>query len=214
MIKDTMSFLTKLFNYVLLASAKYNIDESHGLSHSMNVLQFATEIYKSELPKYSYLADHERIIYAAAVLHDMCDKKYMNELVGILEIEDFLRPEMEPFEINTTKKIISTMSYSTVKKNGFPNLGIYQNAYNIVREADLLAAYDFDRTMIYQIKRNNNNLEEAFENSQQLFENRVLKHIDDNLITSDYGITKAVLLQFQATKRIVAWKNLINKKLM
>ena len=209
-----MSFLTKLFNYVLLASAKYNIDESHGLSHSMNVLQFATEIYKSELPKYSYLADHERIIYASAVLHDMCDKKYMNELVGLLEIEDFLRPEMEPFEINTTKKIISTMSYSTVKKNGFPNLGIYQNAYNIVREADLLAAYDFDRTMIYQIKRNNNNLEEAFENSQQLFENRVLKHIDDNLITSDYGITKAVLLQFQATKRIVAWKNLLNKKMI
>jgi HD superfamily phosphodiesterase len=209
-----MSFLTKLFNYVLLASAKYNIDESHGISHSMNVLQYATEIYKSELPKHSHLADHERIIYASAVLHDMCDKKYMNELVGLLEIEDFLRPEMEPFEINTTKKIISTMSYSTVKKNGFPNLGVYQNAYNIVREADLLAAYDFDRTMIYQIKRNNNNLEEAFENSQQLFENRVLKHIDDNLITTDYGITKAVLLQFQATKRIVAWKNLLNKKIM
>jgi len=125
-----------------------------------------------------------------------------------------LRPEMEPFEISTTKKIISTMSYSTVKKNGFPDLGIYQNAYNIVREADLLAAYDFDRTMIYQIKRNNNNLEEAFENSQQLFENRVLKHIDDNLITTDYGITKAVLLQFQATKRIVAWKNLLNKKMI
>jgi HD superfamily phosphodiesterase len=209
-----MSFLTKLFNYVLLASAKNNIDESHGLSHSMNVLQFATEIYKSELPNHSFLADHERIIYASAILHDMCDKKYMNEILGLLEIEDFLRPEMEPFEISTTKKIISTMSYSTVKKNGFPDLGIYQNAYNIVREADLLAAYDFDRTMIYQMKRNNNNLEEAFENSQQLFENRVLKHIDDNLITSDYGITKAVLLQFQATKRIVAWKNLLNKKMI
>jgi len=125
-----------------------------------------------------------------------------------------LRPEMEPFEISTTKKIISTMSYSTVKKNGFPNLGIYQRAYNIVREADLLAAYDFDRTMIYQIKRNNNNLEEAFENSEQLFENRVLKHIDDGLITTNYGITKAVLLQFQSTRRMGAWRNLINKKMI
>jgi len=207
-----MSFLTKLFNYVLLASAKYNIDESHGISHSMNVLHFAREIYESELPKFPYLQQHERIIYASAILHDMCDKKYMNEIVGLLEIEDFLRPELEPYEINTTKKIISTMSYSTVKKNGFPNLGIYQRAYNIVREADLLAAYDFDRTMIYQIKRNNNNMEEAFINSSQLFENRVLKHMDDNLITTNYGITKAVLLQFQATKRMVAWKNLINKK--
>jgi len=209
-----MSFLTKLFNYVLLASAKYNIDESHGISHSMNVLHFAREIYESELPKFPYLQQHERIIYASAILHDMCDKKYMNEIVGLLEIEDFLRPELEPYEINTTKKIISTMSYSTVKKNGFPNLGIYQRAYNIVREADLLAAYDFDRTMIYQIKRNNNNMEEAFINSSQLFENRVLKHMDDNLITTNYGITKAVLLQFQATKRMVAWKNLINKKLV
>jgi hypothetical protein len=101
-----------------------------------------------------------------------------------------------------------------VKKNGFPDLGIYQKAYNIVRESDLLAAYDFDRTMIYQIKRNNNNIEEAFKNSNQLFENRVLKHIDDNLITSDYGVKKALLLQYQANKRIVAWKNLINKKLI
>jgi HD superfamily phosphodiesterase len=206
-----MSFLTKLFNYVLLASAKYNIDESHGLSHSMNVLQFASELYQNELPKHSHLEDHERIIYASAVLHDMCDKKYMNEIVGLLEIEDFLRPELEPFEIGAVKHIISTMSYSTVKKNGFPNLGIYQNAYNIVRESDLLAAYDFDRTMIYQMKRNNNNIEEAFKNSNELFENRVLKHIDDNLITSNYGIKKALLLQFQATKRIVAWKKLLNK---
>jgi len=211
MIKNTMSFLTKLFNYVLLASAKYNIDESHGLSHSMNVLQFASELYQNELPKHSHLEDHERIIYASAVLHDMCDKKYMNEIVGLLEIEDFLTPELEPFEIGAVKQIISTMSYSTVKKNGFPNLGIYQNAYNIVREADLLAAYDFDRTMIYQMKRNNNNIEEAFKNSNELFENRVLKHIDDNLITSNYGIKKALLLQFQATKRIVAWKKLLNK---
>jgi HD superfamily phosphodiesterase len=209
-----MSFLTKLFNYVLLASAKNNIDESHGLSHSMNVLQFAREIYESELPKFPYLQQHERIIYASAILHDMCDKKYMNEIVGLLEIEDFLRPELEPYEINATKKIISTMSYSTVKKNGFPDLGIYQRAYNIVREADLLAAYDFDRTMIYQIKRNNNNLEEAFENSEQLFENRVLKHIDDGLITTNYGITKAVLLQFQSTRRMGAWRNLLNKKMI
>ncbi len=209
-----MSLLTKLFNYVLLASTKYNIDESHSISHSMNVLNFASELYQSELSKSPYISEHERIIYASAILHDMCDKKYMNEIIGLLEIEDFLKPELEMYEINATKKIISTMSYSTVKKNGFPDLGIYQKAYNIVRESDLLAAYDFDRTMIYQIKRNNNNIEEAFKNSNQLFENRVLKHIDDNLITSDYGVKKALLLQYQANKRIVAWKNLINKKLI
>ena len=36
-------------------------------------------------------------------------------------------------------------------KNGFPDMGEYQTAYNIVREADLLCAYDFDRCMIYQM---------------------------------------------------------------
>ena len=91
---------------------------------------------------------------------------------------------------------------------------LFQRCHNIVREADLLAAYDFDRTMIYQIKRNNNDLEQAFINSSQLFESRVLKHIDDNLITSDYGISKAVVLQYQSTKRMVAWKNLLKKNLM
>ena len=134
----------------------------------------------------------------------------INASTGILfNHESPLRPDRF-----VTKKIISTMSYSTVKKNGFPDLGIYQKAYNIVRESDLLAAYDFDRTMIYQIRRNNNNLEQAFVNSSELFETRVLKHIDDKLITSDYGVKKAVLLQYQATKRMAAWKNLLNKKLI
>ena len=45
-----MSLLTKLFNFVLLTSAKYNIDESHGLSHSMDVLYNAHKIYESEVP--------------------------------------------------------------------------------------------------------------------------------------------------------------------
>ena len=48
--------------------------------------------------------------------------------------------------------IIGSMSYSKVKKNGFPELGDYQTEYNIVREADLLAAYDIDRAIIYRIK--------------------------------------------------------------
>jgi hypothetical protein len=47
------------------------------------------------------------------------------------------------------KFIISKMSYSKVKSNGFPCIGPFQTAYNIVREADLLSDYDFYRCIIY-----------------------------------------------------------------
>ena len=86
-----MSLLTKLFHYVLLASSKYNIDESHGLSHSMDVLNFAHNIYINELPDCPFLKEQEKVIYTAAILHDMCDKKYVNEDEGIRQIEDFLQ---------------------------------------------------------------------------------------------------------------------------
>ena len=87
-------------------------------------------------------------------------------------------------------KIITTMSYSKVKKFGFPvfeNMGHYW-AYHVVREADLLSAYDFDRYMVYHIKQNEGDLESAFDNANKLFENRVLKHYEDNLLLTDYSI--------------------------
>ena len=207
-----MSLITKLFQYVLLASAKYNIDESHDISHSMNVLHFAHNIYMNELQHFPFLKEQERVIYASAILHDMCDKKYMNENEGIRDIEEFLQEKLDPSEIDMTKNIMATMSYSTVKKNGYPLLGPYQCAYHIVREADLLTAYDFDRCMIYHMKKNkNSSLEESFENSKNLFENRVLKHLEDNLIATNYGMQQAVVLQYKANQRMRIWKNIIYK---
>ena len=54
-------------------------------------------------------------------------------------------------EIQIVKNIVAKMSYSTVKKNGFPKFNDYQSAYHIVREADLLSAYSFDRAMIFSM---------------------------------------------------------------
>ena len=207
-----MSLLTKLFHFVIYASSKYNIDESHGLSHSMNVLNFAHNIYINELPEFSFLKDQERIIYTSAILHDMCDKKYMNENEGIHEIEEFLQEKLDPIEIDMTKNIISTMSYSTVKKKGYPLLGKYQQAYHIVREADLLSAYDFDRCMIYHMqKKKSSSVEESFENANELFENRVFRHIDDHMIGTKYGIHKSLLLHNQAKQRIQTWRKIVYK---
>jgi len=62
---------------------------------------------------------------------------------------------MSSSDLEIIGKIIGTMSYSKVKANGYPELGEYQLAYHIVREADLLAAYDIDRCIIYTMYRDN-----------------------------------------------------------
>lgn len=207
-----MSLLTKLFNFVLITSAKYNIDESHGLSHSMEVLYNAHKIYESEVPMNPTLLHQENIILTSAALHDMCDKKYMNEYEGIKLIEEFLEDKLDNEELDITKKIITTMSYSTVKKNGFPSLGNYQQAYHIVREADLLSAYDFDRCMIYTMHKKQSNFEDSFLDSYNLFQNRVLRHNTDGLLLTDYSVNKSKILENKAISRIDHWRKILRIK--
>ena len=205
-----MTLLSKLFHFVLLTSQKYNIDESHGLSHSMNVLRFASEIYESEAQTHPILKQQEKIIYVSATLHDMCDKKYMDQEQGIREIEEFLSEnKMTPTEVNVVKLIISTMSYSTVKKYGFPNLGPYKRAYHIVREADLLSAYDFDRCMIYNMHSQQGDLDEAFKDASHIFDIRVMKHNEDGLFLTNYARQKSLELETQSLNQIANWKRLV-----
>ena len=203
------SLLTKLFYFVIATSKKYSIDETHGLRHSMDILRFTHDIFQHELPTNSWLGEQERLIYVSAIIHDMCDKKYMDEDEGREQIEDFLKDKLYKDEIKATKQIISTMSYSKVKKVGFPDLGRYQHAYHIVREADLLTAYDFERCMMYNIRQQDGNILDAFDSANALFERRVLKHNEDGLFITDYSKLKADSLHLDAISRINTWKKLI-----
>jgi len=195
-------------------SKKYNIDDSHGLTHSMEVLQYANKIYEKESIEYPLLKEHEKMIYISAVLHDMCDKKYMDEKKGLKEIEQFLSDEdkCSVIELNIIKEIISTMSYSKVKKDGFPTLGCYQRAYHVVREADLMAAYNFDRCIMYKMNKNNGNFDDAYINAKELFENRVLKHNEDSLFLCSYSKDESVQLHNLALQRMTFWKHMIRNK--
>ena len=92
----------------------------------------------------------------------MCDKKYMNEYDGLQKIEEFLQEKIAEDEVKMVKDFISTLSYSTVKKVGFPKFNDYQTAYHIVREADLLSAYNFDRGLIYSMNKYGTNADDAF----------------------------------------------------
>jgi len=204
-----MSLLSVLLKFVMFTAFQYKIDESHGLKHSMDVLQNAHNIYESELPKYPELCKMERIIYVSSILHDMCDKKYMMESDGIENIQTFLGDKMDESEIKSVEQIITTMSYSKVKKQGFPELGELQRAYHIVREADLLAAYDFDRCMIYKMNTNDSSIEDSFNDASKLFQNRVFRHVEDKLLVTDYSRSKHYELQSHALQRISVWKKLI-----
>jgi hypothetical protein len=176
----------------------------------MNVLYYANQIYDSELLQKPYIRDQKRIILVSAALHDMCDKKYMNEKEGIKEIEYFLEDKLKPVEIEVVSDIMSTMSYSKVKKNGFPDLKEYQTAYHIVRESDLLTAYDFDRSMIYHMSTEGVSLEDAYVNAKEIFLSRVLKHNEDNLFFTEYARKESISLHTQSLHRMLYWKNIID----
>lgn len=216
-----MSLLNKLLHFVLISSKKHSIDETHGLSHSMNVLHFSHQILEHEKKEYPILEGQEKIIYVSAVIHDMCDKKYVNQESGIQEINDFLEDKLSSKEIDIVRAIISTMSYSTVKKQGFPELHEYQHAYHIVREADLLSAYDFDRCMLYNIHKQIDvnkapelKMVDAFSNASDLFQKRVLKHSSDGLFITKHTQHNYLPLHIEAIKRMNVWKNIIKKPLM
>jgi len=188
------------FNYVIKTSQMYNIDESHSLKHSMEVFHLTNKIIDSEITKYPYLESQKDIIYSAAILHDMCDKKYINENEGIKSINNFMCDYMSSHSLDIMNKIVLSMSYSKVKQNGYPELGNYQMAYHIVREADLLSAYDIDRTIIYSFMVEKLNYIDSTKRSLNLFENRILKYRDDKLFVTNYSKNLSLLLHTKAIK--------------
>ena len=208
--------LSTLFNYVLLTTRKYGIDESHGISHSMNILRYANAIFEEEMkwsPNPDVLKAQEPLIYTAAVVHDMCDHKYRVEEEGLEEISRLLEPvsKLSRDDRKAVLDIVSTMSYSKVKKVGFPALDTYQTAYHIVREADLLTAYDFDRSMIYHMSTGNRSLDDAFSNAKDLFYDRVLRHNEDGLFFTRYAQRHSNTLHNRALMRMLYWKKVVGR---
>lgn len=205
-------YLNELFQFVIAVSRKHNIDESHSIGHSMRVFQFAEQIAREEsrwVPNPTAFVEHREVMRAAAILHDTCDKKYRDESIGLLELREFLAPKMPAEQVNATLDIIGTMSYSTVKKRGMPMLGKYQTAYHVVREADLLDAYDFDRSMIYHMERNGKSLEDAYVDACKLFEERVLRHQEDGLFVTRYALREHKILAQNAIMRMHHWRRVL-----
>jgi HD superfamily phosphodiesterase len=205
-IMSLASIINAAFNYVVYTSKKFDIDESHSLKHSMEVFHLANKIYDSELPANEFLKKHQNIISISAILHDMCDKKYMNEQSGIQDMQLFMKDYMKESELEIVSKIISTMSYSKVNQKGFPDLKEYQLAYHIVREADLLSAYDIDRCIIYGMMKEKKTYNEAIIRALELCDNRILKYRCDNLFITEYSKNYSERLHNQCLEDIKSIK--------
>jgi hypothetical protein len=188
--------IDQAFACVMHLTKKYDIDESHSLKHSMEVMRFAYDILASEREANPYLVEQETIILASAILHDMCDRKYVpDESVAIQEIRDFMSGQLTDQELDVIVSIVTTMSYSKVKKNGYPDLGEFQLAYHIVREADLLAAYDIDRCVIFGMAVTKLNYTDAFARATEIYRERVLTYRSDGLFVTEWSKRKALELE-------------------
>jgi hypothetical protein len=190
------------FQCVTDFTRRYNIDESHSIKHSMEVMQFAEKILESEFHTNPQLERQRDIILASAILHDMCDHKYVSDEAGaIAEMREYMKEFFTDADFDIVVSIITTMSYSKVKKKGYPDLGEYQFAYHIVREADLLAAYDIDRCIIYGMAVDKMTYTMAVERATVLFAGRVLKYRDDGLFVTSWSQAKSLELHNWALSR-------------
>lgn len=201
-----------LYDFVKVTCSKFCIDETHAIRHSMDVCNYANLIFLQESPIYPHLKAQQRIIYTSAIIHDMCDSKYMKQEEGIPYIKNFLdkQDDYQDSEKDAIINIISTMSYSKVKKNGFPDLGIYQQAYHIVRESDLLCGYDFDRCLIYGLINQHLDYETGFLRAKELYSQRMAKQIEDNLFTTAFAQQEAIKLDKINRKRIMEIEQMLN----
>jgi hypothetical protein len=139
----------------------------------------------------------------------MCDKKYMDEKEGLANIQDYMKESLTDEEMYVSSRIMETMSYSKVKANGYPDLGEYQTAYHIVRESDLLAAYDFERSLMYHMCTKQTTIHDALVDANAIFATRILRHNNDHLFVSDYGLAESMRLHEQSIVQMGQWNRLL-----
>ena len=190
------------FNYVIQCSHKYNFDESHALKHSMDVYHTANQIFNNEIISTPELKDNKLVIDISAILHDMCDSKYVDETTSVNNMVTYMSNYVNMDVLTPVTDIIRSMSYSTVLKKGYPDLGKYQLPYNIVREADLLASYDVDRCIIYAMMRENMTYDDARKRAIILLRKRIPTYTEHNMFVTEYSKQKAQKLDVMLNAKL------------
>ena len=192
--------MDSLFDFIQNQCVKYGIDESHGLKHAKGTMMRANQI----LADLNQVTDEERkITLYAAALHDTCDSKYTPLDKAVNDISFFLRGQLWSLtEINVLIKIITTMSYSKLKKSlEYPNHGKWQRAYHIARHADLLEGYIVARCVLYNMHIFPEKTEEEhWQRASEIFSNRVFTYVSDGWIFLPGALAMAKTLEQEALR--------------
>jgi hypothetical protein len=190
MISD--SSVDKLYKFIESNCKKYNIDESHGLKHSMGTVKWAEKL----MDGLDDISDDEydMIIYSAA-LHDMCDSKYRDISEACDEIWTWLKSQH--WSIQKCDALINIEG----QPFAYPNHGKYQRAYHIVRHADLLEAYRVVRCYLYSKHRLPHNSEdEIWAETERIIKERVLHYVSDGWIFLERALIHIPQLEAEALR--------------
>lgn len=221
-----MTLLSQILLYVLAITKQNNIDESHAVIHALKTVKIADEIYRAELSYNPYLVEQQNVIYASALVHDICDKKYVQgvkqfdcfsnlhvflsgaEGGGSVSVQDGIK------FANAVLSIITTSSYSYVKRFGYPEyLGSATlAAYHIMREADLFDGYDIERSIVYalyHVGEVEQQLDKAVKEVSEFFGGRVLQHRSDELFVTEYSKDRSIIADVYAAHSLRKWRGIV-----
>lgn len=138
-------------------NALKDYDGSHDIHHAINVAKNVTCIHKQD-------GDLQKLAIIAALLHDTCDKKYVDKEKALSDIKGFLTNHLPSDDVDDILSAIQHISFSSLRINGPPQLNSRSmQIWRIVSEADMLEAIGvtgFIRTLMYQGHKENN-LEDA-----------------------------------------------------
>jgi len=205
------NMLDQVIDFIKETCILFNIDDSHGLDHSIKTLLWSLQISKDIQINYC----ESQVIQLSCLLHDMCDKKYMDEKFGVNRIRIFLSEKMkfDPGIVERVIFIITTMSYSKVIKQGYPDFrgdSRTELCYHIVRNSDLLGSYDPERCISYHV-RCGGTREDGIKRMFEIFENRILLLLVNNYINLDSAKKYAVGLHEKALVDLERYKAELKK---
>jgi uncharacterized protein len=171
-------------------------DESHNYDHHAKVNENCLLIMKAYGNELSDI--DKKIIYYAAMLHDVVDHKYPNAEGKKILLEDFLkRSQLDEEMVRAILFVINNISYSKEVKNGYPNFPSneftgfnLQLIRDIVSDADKLEAIGqvgIDRCFCYT-RASNSDLDEN-QIKQKVVEHSIEKllRLKDSFIRTPKG---------------------------
>ena len=177
-----------VWDFVERTCREQGIDDSHGLKHAKSCVERVRLLMEDEHD----LTDEEvKMAYYACALHDMCDKKYTDVPTALVKLRQWLlEQDWSLSDTFVLLDIVNTMSYSKLKKTAseqgkivYPDHGVWNRVYHLVRHADLLDAYVVGRCLLYT-KHSLPDISDdtAWSIVEDLFDTRIFKYVSDGWI--------------------------------